>query len=157
MFLVGCALSFTTYMVAENKDIRSGILNAVDLVYIVAILMAIIAWGERKVRFKPFEKWYLVGAGGIVAYGFITGNAWKSNVLAQILMSVAYIPTFHALISQKKNTESFAAWTPAAVNALVALYPADNNLAVGYALRAFVFSSATSALMVYYHFKGKKP
>lgn len=156
IFLVGCTLSFLTYFVAENRDIKSGILNAVDLVYVSAILLAITLWSKSKVKFEPFEKWYLVGAGGIVVYGFATGNAWNSNILTQVLMSAAYIPMFHKLFVQKKKIDSYFAWIPAAFNALVALYPASyegNTLSVIYALRAFVFSLATALLMAYYQFR----
>lgn len=156
IFLVGCGLSFFTYAVTKECDIRSGILNTVDLVYVLMILSAIILWGKREVRFKPFEKWYLIGVGGIVAYGFITGDVWSSNVLTQVLMSVAYFPMFQKMIIQKKKTDSYFAWIPATFNALVALYPAiyqGNDLSIIYAGRAFTFSLLTSLLMAYYQFR----
>ena len=155
IFLVGCAPSFLTYVFAEKWDIKSGILNTVDLVYVSMILLAIILWGKHEVRFRPFEKWYLAGAIGIVSYGLITGNAWSSNVLTQILMSIAYFPMFQKLITQKKNTESFFGWAPAALNGLVALYPAvydGNVLAIIYATRALGLSLLTCLIMAYYQF-----
>ncbi|MFA5878214.1 MAG: hypothetical protein WC845_02505 [Candidatus Staskawiczbacteria bacterium] len=159
IFLVGCCLSFSTYVVAANKDIKSGVLNTVDLTYVSIILLAILLWGKHEVRLKSFEKWYLIGAVAIMVYGLVTGNAWTSNVMTQILMSFAYFPMFHKLISQKKNTESFFAWIPAAVNALVALYPAihdGNTLAVIYATRAFSLSLTTALIMAYYQLKDFK-
>ena len=156
IFMVGCGLSFLTYVVAENRDIKSGILNTLDLAYVLIILVAIILWGNREVKIKPFEKWYLAGAVAILVYGLVTGDAWSSNVLTQILMSVAYAPMFHNIISQKeKSKESFFAWIPAACNALVALYPATyegNSLSIIYDLRAFIFSTATALLIAYYQF-----
>lgn len=159
IFLVGCGLSFLTYIAAENRDIKSGILNTVDLGYVLIILLAVILWGKHEVRFEPFEKWYLGGAAGIVAYGFATGDVWSSNILTQILMSAAYIPMFHKLIVRKRKTDSYFAWLPAAFNALVALYPAiyeGNALSVIYATRAFVFSLSTALLMAYYQMRSAK-
>ena len=159
IFLVGCGLSFITYIGAENHDIKSGILNTIDLVYISLILLAIILWGRHEVRFKPFEKWYLAGVAGIVLYGVVTNNLWNSNILTQVLMSIAYIPMFHKFITSKKNTESFFGWVPGIFNGLVALYPAihgGNVLAVIYVSRSFIFSVVTVLLMLYYKFKKPK-
>jgi hypothetical protein len=155
IFLVGCGLSFVTYIAAENRDIKSGILNTIDLVYVSMVILAIILWGKHKVRFEPHEKWYLAGAAGIVAYGFATGDVWSSNVLTQVLMSAAYFPMYHKMIIGKKKTDSYFAWIPAVFNASIALYPAiydGNTLAVIYAVRAFTFSLATSLMMAYYQF-----
>lgn len=167
IFLVGCALSFLTYIVAEDRDIKSGIFNATDLAYVMAILIAAILWGRREcvteedkreeaVR-KAFERWYLAGAGAIVVYGLATGNAWNSNVLTQVLMTFAYFPMWHKMITQKRNTESFLGWLP--VPAVFALYPAfyeGNALSAIYALRALILCLATLALMSYYSYKASR-
>ena len=154
--MAGCSLSFGTYWFAENRDIKSGIMNTIDLLYVFMILVAILFWGERGTRFKSHEKWYLAAAVGILVYAFATGNAYNSNRLTQILMSLAYIPMFHKLLKEKKKTDSYFGWIPAAFNALVALYPAlheGNDLAVLYAVRAFIFTLITSIMMAYYQFR----
>lgn len=154
IFFVGCGLSFLTYAIAENRDIKSGIFNTADLFYVLIILFAIILWGKHEVRFRPFEKWYLLGAVGIVVYGLITGNAWNSNVLTQVLMSFAYCPMWHKMIARKKNTESFLGWIP--VPALAALYPAThegNVLSIIYAYRALLLCTITIIIMAYYQLK----
>jgi hypothetical protein len=156
IFLVGCWLSFGTYLAAEEKDWKSGIMNTVDVFYVTGTLIAILLWTDRKVRFKPFEKWYLAGVGAIVAYGIMTGNAWGSNVLTQILLSIAYLPMFHKLIAEKRKTDSYFAWVPPAFTAAVAMYPAihqGNALAVMYSARAFIFTFSTVLLMLYYQVK----
>ena len=169
IFLVGCTLSFATYVLHTEWDLKSGIINTTDLVYVVVIFIAILLCGKPDKReaeedeegkkeaqlMKSFEKWYLAGAGGIVAYGVITGNAWNSNVLTQILMSFAYFPMFHKMLKQKKKKDSYFAWLPAASISLLGLYPAisgGNTLAVIYASRALFFSSVTCLIMAYYQF-----
>ena len=157
-------MSFLTYIVAEDRDVKSGIFNATDIVYVLAILIAAILWGKREcvteedeheetVR-RVFERWYLAGAGAIVTYGLITGNAWRSNILTQLLMVFAYFPMWHKMIAQKRNTESFLGWIP--VPAILALYPAaceGNALAVIYASRALTLCLVTMLLMAYYQFR----
>ncbi len=158
IFLVGSGLSFLTYLIAERCDWKSGVMNTVDVVYIAVILAAICLWTRHNVRFKPFEKWYLVGAGLILGYGVVTGNAWNSNVLTQILMSAAYLPMFHKLFVEKKKTDSYLGWAPTAFTATVALYPAiydGNTLAVIYSARALFFTLITTFLMLYYQIKNR--
>jgi len=152
-------MSLTTYIIAENGDWKSGIMNTVDVAYVAAILVAILLWTENKVRFRPFEKWYLVGAGLILVYGVATGNAWNLNILTQVLMSSAYLPMFHKLLVEKKKTDSYFAWIPPAFTAALALYPAiyeGNALAVLYAARALFFTLVTVFLMFYYQLKSKR-
>jgi hypothetical protein len=157
LFFAGCMPSSATYFLAENWDIKSGILNTTDLVYVTAILLAIIIWGKRdgEDRFETLEKWCLAGAVAVVCYWIVTGRTWGSNVLMQCLMVVAYIPMLHKMISQRKNRESFFGWLPGVLNGAVALYPAiheGNALSVIYAVRSLTSCILTSAIMAYYQF-----
>ncbi len=159
IFLVGVCLSFVTYAVAEKRDFRSGILNTIDLVSISSIVAGILIWGARNVRFKPFEKWYLAGSGLLIAYGVYTGDAWNSNILAQVLLGMAYFPTWQNLVTRKRNTESWSGWMLNLLACVLALYPAfadGNNLAAIYACRAVTLIVCTMLLMAYYEFKSKK-
>lgn len=159
IFMVGCSLSLTTYWFAKDRDLESGIMNTVDVFYVFLVLVGVFFWGDRKERFKPHEKWYLAAVIGIVAYAFATGDAYKSNWFTQVLMSFAYLPMFHKMWREKKTKDSYFGWIPASVNALVALYPAlynGNDLAVVYSVRAFIFTSATSVLMAYYHIRARR-
>jgi len=159
IFLLGTGLSLTTYVIAEEHDFRSGILNTVDVASVTVILLAIIVWGKRNVRFKPFEKWYLVGIGTIVSYGFFFGDALGSNIFTQVLISIGYIPTIQNLLTEKRNTESFTVWSLYLVAGLIALYPAmtdGNSLAVLYVIRAIILVSGIIAIMTYYELRSKK-
>ncbi|MCR4328112.1 MAG: hypothetical protein NUV53_01190 [Patescibacteria group bacterium] len=160
IFLVGVVISFITYAIAEKRDFRSGILNTIDLASISFIVVGIIICGKRGVlRFKPFEKWHLVGSGLLVGYGIYTGNAWNSNILAQVLLGVAYFPTWQNLFTEKRNTESWSGWMLNLLACALALYPAmvnGNTLAIVYATRAVTLIVCTMFLMAYYEFKQKK-
>jgi len=163
IFLVGCFPSFVTYCLAEDRDIKTGILNTTDLVYVVLVLLAVILWGKRDCKTEEdekeekfrriFEALYLVGAAVIVVYGVITGDMWHSNALTQVLMSFAYLPMWHKMIAQKRNTESYMGWLP--IGSGIALFPAffeGNALSVLYAARSFTLCVITVIMMAYYQF-----
>lgn len=157
-FFVGTGLSFTTYVLAANWDIRSGINNTVDFASMLIILIVTLCWSKPQMRFRPFEKWYLLGVATIVFYGIISANAWISNILTQVLMTIGYIPTVHNLIQQKKNTESFFTWSCGLVASILSLYPAlsdGNKLAVLYSTRGVVSVILLLSLMAYYQFLAK--
>jgi len=158
ILVVGCSLSFGTYWVAKNHDIESGIMNTVDVFYVFMVMVGVFFWGDRK-KMKSHEKWYLAAVVCIVAYAFGTGDMYKSNWFTQALIAFAYIPMFHRMLKEKKKKDSYFGWIPAAGNALVALYPAlcdGNDLAVAYAIRAFIFATITSAMMAYYQLRARR-
>lgn len=159
IFLLGTGLSLMTYAIAEKHDFRSGILNTMDVVAIMVVLLAIIAWGNRDARFKSFEKWYLGGIGAIVVYGLLSGDAWGSNIFTQVLISIGYAPTIQNLLTEKRNVESFTGWSCGIVAGFIALYPAmvdGNSLAVLYAVRTIILVSGTIAIMTYYELSSRK-
>jgi hypothetical protein len=159
IFFLGTWLSFVTYLIAGKFDLSSGILNTMDVISITAILTAAIVWGERGLRFKPFEKWYLVGVAMTVAYGVKTGDAWNSNLFAQGLIAIGYFPTVQKMLGEKRHTESFTMWGIALLAGFIGLYPAvvdGNPLAILYAVRTIVFVSFILGLMSYYELRSKR-
>ncbi|MBN2094317.1 MAG: hypothetical protein JW740_03060 [Candidatus Zambryskibacteria bacterium] len=159
IFLLGTGLSLTTYIIAEKHDLRSGILNMTDTMAVIIALVAIILYGNRNMRFRPFERWYLCGVAAIVAYGLWSGDAWGSNIFTQVLIAIGYLPTIQKLLTEKRNTESFTAWGCNNIASLIALYPAivnGNSLAVMYASRSFVLTLSTIGLMAYYELRLQK-
>lgn len=159
IILLGTGLSLATYAVAEKHDFRSGVLNTFDVFGASFVLIAIIVWGKRAVRFKPFEKWYLIGIGAIIAYGFLSGDVWRSNIFTQVLITIGYIPTIQTLLTEKKNTESFTGWGCGVLAGLLALYPAitgGNTLALLYVVRSTLLASCIIAIMVYLELRSKR-
>lgn len=181
IYFLGTGLSLTTYAIAENHDFRSGILNAMDFVAVTIDLIAILLWGNRQkifvknlviktrgqsisvwgsrlARLRPFEKWYLAGAGAIIVYGLISGDAFKSNLFAQVLVSFGCFPTIQTLYKFKRNTESFSAWGCGLLAGIFGLYPAfmdGNGLAAFYAVRTVFLVSLILIIMAYYERRSK--
>jgi len=156
IFILGTVLSLTTYAIAENHDFRSGILNTMDMMGCIVITLAVITWGERGLKFKPFEKWYLLGIGLIIVYGVLSGDAWSSNIFTQLLISIGYIPTVQNLITEKRNTEPFVSWGGVLLTGALALYPSivgGNALAALYSIRTIVLVSIMLSIMAYYQLR----
>ena len=159
IFSLGTGLSLTTYLIAEEYDFRSGILNTLDAVGTVTIVLAIIICGKHEVHFKSFEKWYLRGIGAIIIYGLLSGDAWTSNIFAQVLISVGYFPTIQSLLTEKKNTESFTAWGLNALAGLISFYPAimgGKILAVLYSARSTVCIFVLLTIMIFLELRSRR-
>lgn len=152
-FVIGTGLSLLTYLLAEEGDWRSGILNTMDFLATVIILLALVYYGGRKIVFRSFEKWYLGGVSAIVLFGIISQDAWRSNIFTQMLIGLGYIPTILSLHQEKRNVESYVAWVCGLSAGILALYPSiqgGNVLAVIYSVRTIVFVILILALMTYY-------
>ncbi len=159
IFLLGTGLSLTTYVIASDGDVRTGILNTADTASVAITLASVFIWGNRRVYFKSYEKWYLVGLAVIVAYGVVTGDAWRSNLFTQVVIGFGYLPTYHKLIKEKKNTEPFSAWICDLVASLISLQPvlaSHNSLAIVYSLRSAVMLSCILGVMLYYERRSKR-
>jgi len=158
IMFIGTSLSLITYLLASGWKFRGGILNIVDVLVTVIIITAILLWSKVKVRFRPFEKWYLLTAGLITIFWLLTKNPFGANLLIQVLILIGYFPTIQKLISEKQNTESFSAWLIAYSAGVLALYPAINSgsiLPVIYVGRTLVMQSIIIFLMYYYEQKAK--
>ena len=156
--LTACGLSLATYAVAEKHDFRSGILNFMDVFGTAIIVFSVLRWGKRGLRLKPFEKWYLGGVMGVLLIWWLTGNAVGSNLVAQVLLLIAYIPTLQNLLTTKRNSESFTGWGLGLTASTLALYPAfsdGNTLAEVYAVRAVASVIIVLSLMTYYELRNR--
>ena len=160
ILLSGTSLSLITYTVASNRDFQSGILNTIDVVVSFIIVLSIMIWEKNlKLSFKPFEKKYLLVAIGIIIFWAISKDAFVSNLLVQVLLTIGYLPTMQNLIKEKRNVESFIAWSLGLTAGFLALYPAiagGNILATIYSLRTIVLIGIVLGLMSFYRKNAKK-
>lgn len=159
MFLGGTGLSLATYLTDSKGDIVSGVLNFSDVLIVFALILATLRWSRSKVKFRPFEKWYLLGAGGIAVFWFFSGDAFTSNLIVQLLILVGYLPTIHKLVAEKENTESYTSWGIALAAVSVACYPAmvgGNTLSTIYAVRSVVMVLVVIGFMLYCDFSRKR-
>lgn len=154
LFFVGVGLSLVTYLLNEDFDVISGVNNTVDILVVIVVIASIWRWGDKAIRFRPWEKYYLGAAGLIVLYATITGDLFNSNLIAQFLIVVGAVPTIHRMIAERRNTESFTAWGLVWVAHAVGLVPSfaegGNILSVTYVIRGLISVSITLTVMVYF-------
>lgn len=153
VWFVGSMISTITYVLSQKAQLVSGARLLVDCGGCGLTLVSVLIWGDRKVRFRSFEKWYLLGCAGIVAYGAISGDMFGSNLYAQGLLVLGYLPTIQKLITEKRNSEPFGSWIIALALCFLGFLPAvlrRDTLAMIYAGRSFTLVSCTIALMILY-------
>jgi len=150
-------LSLWTYSNAEHNDFRAGILNTVDVFSNFSVVLALLFLSKHGVRFKKLEQWYLVGIASIIGYGLVTGSAWGANVMTQLLLVGAYVPTLYKIFTNKKSSDSYMQFGMGIVCALFALYPAfiseGNTLSSIYVWRSMLSCLVVMLLMGYYDLK----
>lgn len=151
IFFIGSALNLTTYVLSKKMDFLSGTMIITSAIGVVAILIAIGVWGDRAVRLRPFEKWYLAGCLAVVGYGLATGDAFGSNIFAQAIIGAGYLPTIQKFLREKMNSESYQAWGMGLFAGLaglaLGLYGHD-ILAMIFAVRTFVLTALVLLLMI---------
>lgn len=153
IMFTGTGLSLITYLLASNWEFRPGILNILDVSVTVIIIIATLLWSKAKVKFRTFEKWYLVIAGLITLFWILTKNPFGANLLIQALILIGYFPTIQKLVTEKQNTESFSAWLIAYSAGILAIFPAMKSssiLPIIYVGRTLVMQAIIISLMIYY-------
>jgi hypothetical protein len=153
IMLTGTGLSLITYLLASNWNFSGGILNLLDVLVTVIIISAILFWSKVKVKFRPFEKWYLVIASLITVFWLLTKNSFDANLLVQILILIGYFPTIQKLVTEKRNTESFSAWLIAYSAGILSVFPAIESgsiLPIIYVGRTLVMQAIIIGLTIYY-------
>lgn len=160
LFFAGVGLSLVTYLLNENFDVISGVNNTVDILVVIAMIASIWRWGDKTLRFRPWEKYYLGAAEGIVVYAVFTGDLFHSNLFAQALIAVGAFPTIHTMIREGRNTESFTAWglvwTAHAVGLVPSLAGDGNILSAIYVIRGLVSITITLAVMTYFEVRTRR-
>ena len=150
MFSVATCLNVLSYLVATEMDILSGVLGITDAIACLMIVIAMVAFGKSGLKFKPFERYYLLGSSFIVLFWVLSNNAFHTNLLVQCLIFLGYFPTFQSLITSKETTESFSAWGLNLSAGIISLYPAikgGNLLSTVYSIRTIVMVSLVLIIM----------
>jgi len=156
ILVVATSLNVASYLVATRVDVISGVLGLTDaLVCWFILIVAVISTG-LKMQFQTFEKYYLIGAGVIVLFWIVSRNAFITNLLMQLLITIGCSSTIQSLLYANENHESFIFWGLVLVAASLSLYPAavdGNLLAVIYSIRSIVILCVILSLMLRLHRK----
>lgn len=155
LFAVATSLGLATYLKvdkSERGDVVTNIANTIDPV-ICWVGVLVLAFFGKRVRITPtvFEITCLVGAVAIFWYWKKSDNSRNANLAVNLLLSVAYVPTFINLWYAKENTESFLTWGVALVACSISLINPIRErdfLAKVYAARAITLVVILMSLML---------
>lgn len=137
-FLIAISVSLITYLKDGDFRFQDNILNVADLFMAGSIVICILLFGEKSTRFNRFDTFCLSFVMVILFFWIITRNHFISNILMQLIMVIAYFPTYNRLIITRKNSESFTVWISMLTASLVALISTKGLLAQIYVWRAII-------------------
>lgn len=86
-------------------------LNIVDFLSVLATFFAMAMSKNQRREFTKFEKICLYFVIVIFLIWIISGQNILANILIQIILVIAYLPTLIHLWQSQKNTESLSAWS----------------------------------------------
>ena len=155
-FTIAVSMSLITYLSESNYSFLDNIVNSVDLIYVSAVCIAILIFGDKSSKFTRFDKGCLVAVIIIVIFWFFTRNHFVTNILIQSIMVIAYFPVIKRFIDSKENTESILVWTGMLLAPAFSLLSSQGLLATIYAVRAIVCTGLLVLLMLRIEYLKKK-
>ena len=155
-FTIAVSMSLITYLSESNYSFLDNIVNSVDLIYVSAVTVAILIFGDKSSKFTRFDKGCLVAVIMIIIFWFFTRNHFVTNILIQSIMVIAYFPVIKRFIVSKENTESVYVWTGMLLAPAFSLLSSQGLLATIYAVRAIVCTGLLVLLMLRMEYLKKK-
>ena len=152
IFSVAVGLSFATYWSSEKHSFLNNICNTVDLISVFVITTIIVIFGEN-IRFNinTFEMICILLSMMILFFWRITKRHEVSNIFLQIVMTIAYFPTFYQLWSATVSSESVITWgilLLASITGVMTGVLGKDKLAIIYSTRSLVMVSILIVLIL---------
>lgn len=152
IFLLVSVLNLASFL-ATKVDLISGMPIISDTIFYVVILAILFFHSPVKTSLKKFELYYLMGAIICMIFWLVSNNSFIANILTQIILALAYIPTMHNILKAKKSEESLVSWIAWTCGSFIAGYPAlanQNILAMIHCFRAVIMCVLVLALIIKY-------
>lgn len=151
IFLLAIVMSFSTYWSSENHDLLSNICNVGDLILVFLVIIVVSVFCEN-VRFS-INKTEII----CLSLSFIVLIFWRitkahelSNIFIQVIMVIAYFPTFYQVLNFSGMSESPVTWGITWFSALFGVITGilgKNKLAIIYSGRSLVMISILLVLI----------
>lgn len=111
LFFFAVSLSFGTYWSSGKHSFLNNICNTGDLISVLLIIVIIVFWGKN-IRFNIniLEIICILFSFIILIFWRVTKSHEISNIFLQVIMIIAYFPTFHQLWISYKSSESIIYW-----------------------------------------------
>jgi len=147
-FTIAVTLSLVTYLRSGNFYLWDNILNSSDVILVTAVTIVILLFGDKSTRFTKFDKGCLFAVLMITAFWIFTQNHIATNILIQVITTIAYFPVVKRLWESRKNTESFTVWIGMLLVSAISLISNKGILSTVYSLRAIISISLLLLLML---------
>jgi hypothetical protein len=110
--LLAFLLTFlTSYNQTGTYGLMADMFNIVDILSVLITFFAMAFSKNNRTKFTKFENICLYFVILIFLIWIISRQNILANVLIQIILVIAYLPTFIHLWKSQENTESFGAWS----------------------------------------------
>lgn len=156
IFTVAVGMSLLTYLAEGNYGFLDNIQNTLDLVYVVAISIAVIIFGDKSSKISRFDILCLTAVLLIVIFWIFTQNHLVTNILIQSILVIAYFPVIQRMLKTRENTESFIIWIGMLVAPVMSLFSSKGLLATVYSVRAFLCVGFLLLFMLWIELSGRK-
>lgn len=128
LFVLAVNISFVSYLFTENLTLQSLIDNANNVVdvpttWIILLTLFFVQKQKRKgINFGIIDYLCLGATAGILIFWITTQKHLETNLATQLILTIAYAPTFKNLWVAKKNPESFWVWATILTASIIFLY-----------------------------------
>ena len=110
--LLAFSLTFlTNYRQTGIPGLGANTLNIIDVLSVLATFIAMAMSKNKSRKFTKFEKVCLGLVILIFLIWIVSGQNILANILIQIILVIAYLPTLIHLWQSEQNTESLSAWS----------------------------------------------
>jgi uncharacterized membrane protein len=162
IFEVGVVMSLVTYLAGQDHSLVKAALNVADSVQVTVILLTLLIEQKgRKIHFTLNELVSLAISCIATAAWMITKTGWIGFIGFQLVMSIAYLPTFESLWRWKLGPvpEPMEKWginvMIASVGIVVDTTGRHDYLALVYPLRALILCIVVVLLIARWKQKSK--
>jgi hypothetical protein len=157
--LLAFSLTFLTdFRQTGTHGLMANMLNIVDVLSVLVTFFAMAMSKNKSRKFSKFEKICLCLVILVFLIWIITKQNILANILIQIILVIAYLPTLIHLWKAQENTESLSAWSLdffASVVGMIAPFQAMNILALIYSTRSAISTFAVIIFILRLQFKEK--
>jgi hypothetical protein len=144
LFFIASSLSFWTYWSSKKHSVRGNIANFMDMFVCGVITLSILSYAGGDLVGRSIDIYCLIASALILVFWRIKRQHGTANILLQLVMVVAYLPTIGNLWEATRNTESLPVWILAWFGAVFAFISASverDKLGKIYAGRGLVLVS----------------
>lgn len=152
LFSLTVGLSLLTYFSSEGSTVTANMVNIMDVFMCWSLLLVLVFTRDKNATyFSNFDKYCFMASGAIFMFWVLTWQHELSNILLQLIITIAYLPTLARLWKANKHSESFGMWGMIWTATALGLFSAmqqSNLLGIIYAARGLFLISALLLLMV---------